>query len=839
MVFIESAVFVLLFIIRLRFPNKESIATTIRRRYDSNTVKALRKYEKTHFRYKKTQLDIDFLNNCKNLKLLPNFLQFRIPNKHLRTSEAYKQCQERLLREELEKKTSDLNAYTKKLTAAKNDLKMILSWLDFAHTCSIVISGNDKRLHQIQLKHEEKLSSLLSIKECSNIDPDLVIHNFSNLELSEEEKSLLSKGLNYSLLPKKLNYADYCVNYELLFRDIKLLKGIKQENIDSIRSFLKNAAISSCRDYNDKKHHPNNLTKDEFNALKQLASNNDIIVQKADKGNAIVLINREVYKSRMKEILSDTSKFSPISMNNKELQYIKKQEDRIREVIDNLYKSNKILKHQHDKMYPIGSRPGILYGLGKVHKPLIDGHPKFRPILSAIGTSTYNLAKFLNPILCEITTNEYTVSNSFAFAREIRDQDSTLYMASMDVDSLFTSIPLDETIDICINQLFQDKDTVSNLTKDDLKQLLQIATNESLFIFDDQFYKQVDGVAMGSPLGPHFANAFLCYYEKQWLEDCPIEFAPVYYRRYVDDIFVLFKSPEHVQLFADYLNTKHANISFTWEEEVNGVLPFLDIEVKHEDLQFSTTVYHKPTFTGLYTHYDSQIPMCYKIGLILTLLYRYFHLCSTYLSFDIQVQYLKKILVKNRYPVFLIDKCIKRFLDKNVQVIEPVAAQPKEQLYLVLPFLGKQSLLLKKKLTNAVKRDLPNCSMRVIFKCQSKISSVLSFKDKIPFRLQSHVVYKFKCHSCNAVYIGLCWRHVGVRWWEHMGTSWRTGKPEKGVQSDIKDHCKECTPANIDDFEIVAREEDNFKLRIKESLLIQRHGPNLNKDKYSTPLMLF
>ena len=72
-----------------------------------------------------------------------------------------------------------------------------------------------------------------------------------------------------------------------------------------------------------------------------------------------------------------------------------------------------------------------------------------------------------------------------------------------------------------------------------------------------------------------------------------------------------------------------------------------------------------------------------------------------------------------------------------------------------------------------------------------------------------------------------------------MGTSWRTGKPEKGVQSDIKDHCKECTPANIDDFEIVAREEDNFKLRIKESLLIQRHGPNLNKDKYSTPLMVY
>ena len=70
-----------------------------------------------------------------------------------------------------------------------------------------------------------------------------------------------------------------------------------------------------------------------------------------------------------------------------------------------------------------------------------------------------------------------------------------------------------------------------------------------------------------------------------------------------------------------------------------------------------------------------------------------------------------------------------------------------------------------------------------------------------------------------------------------MDVSWRTGRPEKGVQTDIKDHVRECSPVSSDDFEIVSREEANFKVRIKESL--QRHGPNLNKDKYSTPLMLF
>ena len=70
-----------------------------------------------------------------------------------------------------------------------------------------------------------------------------------------------------------------------------------------------------------------------------------------------------------------------------------------------------------------------------------------------------------------------------------------------------------------------------------------MATKESYFMFDNEYYQQIDGVAMGSPLGPTLANAFLSYHEKTWLENWPSEFKPVLYRRYVDDIFVLFKSP--------------------------------------------------------------------------------------------------------------------------------------------------------------------------------------------------------------------------------------------------------------------------------------------------------
>ena len=120
----------------------------------------------------------------------------------------------------------------------------------------------------------------------------------------------------------------------------------------------------------------------------------------------------------------------------------------------------------------------MLYGQPKVHKTVINNIPQFRPILSAINTPVYKLAKYLVPILSPLTVNDYTVKD-FCF------------------------------LVICI------KGTSSRF---ELYYLLKLATSESSFIFDNILYKQIDGVAMGSPLGPTLANAFLCHYEKLWLD---------------------------------------------------------------------------------------------------------------------------------------------------------------------------------------------------------------------------------------------------------------------------------------------------------------------------------
>ena len=150
---------------------------------------------------------------------------------------------------------------------------------------------------------------------------------------------------------------------------------------------------------------------------------------------------------------------------------------------------NQINEDLYNKLCPVGSQPGVLYGFAEVHKKVIDGFPTFQPIPSAIGTPTYKIAKFLVPILKHLTSKEYSVKNSFDFAKEILQQNSDCFMASLDITSLFTNIPLDETINICSNELFDKKQYVSNLDRASFEKLLWLATKESFFIFNKTFYK--------------------------------------------------------------------------------------------------------------------------------------------------------------------------------------------------------------------------------------------------------------------------------------------------------------------------------------------------------------
>ena len=257
----------------------------------------------------------------------------------------------------------------------------------------------------------------------------------------------------------------------------------------------------------------------------------------------------------MNIVLSDDTKFN--LADSPMFSTIFKIEDKINRTLKQFKEDSLISSDTYNDLYCSGSSYSILYGLPKVHKNDVP----LRPILAAYNSPNFAIAKYLVPFLSDLASNQHSLNNSSSFASEILHQNPLYYMVSFDVQALFTNVPLSETIDIIINRLFpQDTTLFHSFDKNNFRKFLELAVVDTHFIFDNNVYKQIDGMAMGSPLGPIFANIFMCFLEEKFLDQCPNSFKPIFYKRYVDDTFVLFKEEIHAQLFLDFINDFHHNI---------------------------------------------------------------------------------------------------------------------------------------------------------------------------------------------------------------------------------------------------------------------------------------
>ena len=136
------------------------------------------------------------------------------------------------------------------------------------------------------------------------------------------------------------------------------------------------------------------------------------------------------------------------------------------------------------------------------------------------------------------------------------------------------------------------------MKRNTLKKLLTICTQESHFKFNGKYYDQIDGVAMGSPLGPLFANIFMDEFENSHMETLK-ELGVITWMRYVDDVFSVIRDETCSQNILSYVNSQHNNIKFTIENEKQNKIPFLDTKVTRKETNLTTSIYHKPTFTGV------------------------------------------------------------------------------------------------------------------------------------------------------------------------------------------------------------------------------------------------
>ncbi|MEL6606368.1 MAG: reverse transcriptase domain-containing protein [Cyanobacteria bacterium J06614_10] len=524
----------------------------------------------------------------------------------------------------------------------------------------------------------------------------------------------------------------------------------------------------------------------------------------------------------MYSILRDITKFKKVTGDI--FSNVIKLEDKLNRLLRGI--REKIGINNFNYLFASGTQPGIMYGLPKVHKI----NTPMRPIISCIKTASYNLAKFLIPVVTPFTTNQYTIENSSSFVREIMTLDlpTDFCMASFDIESLFTNVPLEETTNIILNQY--QAENFYGIENNTMKKLLLFATSESIFMFNNQLYNQIDGISMGSCLGPTYANTFMCHHESKWLTDCPLTFKPIYYRRYVDDTFLIFKHPDHIKLFLEYLNSKHNNIKFTCEREVDGSLPFLDINIKKHGNGFKTNVFRKPTHTGLGLNWYSFCPDIYKINSIKTLLNRAYDICSTFELLHNEIETLKTYFLGNNYSQSIFYKTVKDFLYKKRRDDIPICTVPKMVKYIRLPFYGRSSYELRKKINKILKYSFPAVNFKIIFTNNYTIGSFFRIKEKLPDSVCSNVVYEFNCPSCSARYLGCTTRSFNIRVLEHIGKSFRTGQYlNKMPFSAIREHSHtEDHRFSRDDFKIAARFNTTDETLIGEKILINKHKPELN-----------
>ena len=189
-------------------------------------------------------------------------------------------------------------------------------------------------------------------------------------------------------------------------------------------------------------------------------------------------------------------------------------------------------------------------------------------------------------------------------------------MVSFDVVSLFTNVPLDETIDIIIKCIYDKKEINTDIPKKEMKQLLYLCAKNVHFTLNSKMYFQVDGVAMGSPLGPVLGNIFMVELERNIIPTLSNDIS--LWKRYVDDT-ICFINLTSINKVLETLNSYHTNIKFTIEIETEKKMLFLDVLLIYNNNLISIRVYCKNTNTYIYINWKSFVPNNWKQGTLKTL----------------------------------------------------------------------------------------------------------------------------------------------------------------------------------------------------------------------------
>lgn len=415
-----------------------------------------------------------------------------------------------------------------------------------------------------------------------------------------------------------------------------------------------------------------NISWEDSKTLRDLKSLKSIVIKPADKGSAIVILSREQYILEAERQLNN-----PV--------YYKKLEKLINldtvpmvdKILDSLKKKKYINAKQRQYLGGIGEpRERRFYLLPKIHKDpqtwtIPYKVPPGRPIVSDINSETYRTAEFLEFYLNPISNKHPAyVKDTYDFIKTIKKLKlhKDIIFFSMDVESLYTNIPIEGGIET-VKKAFE---IYPDPCRPDLEllELLRINLERNDFVFDDKFYLQIKGTAMGKRFAPSYANIFMANWEREALSKCKIK--PISYLRYLDDIWGIWGgSLEEFEEFFRILNSHDPSIKLKVEIDKQAI-QFLDTTVFKgpgflETGKLDIKVFFKTTDTHALLHKKSFHPSHTFKGIIKAQLTRFQRICTRKEDFWTAVKTLFKTLLQRGYTRTFLKNCLRNFQNKKVK----------------------------------------------------------------------------------------------------------------------------------------------------------------------------
>ena len=338
---------------------------------------------------------------------------------------------------------------------------------------------------------------------------------------------------------------------------------------------------------------------------------------------------------------------------------------------------------------------------------------------------------------------------------------------------------------------------------------------------------------MGNSLAPILADLWM-----QKIEEKLNRFStnkPLVWLRYVDDVFCVFTIPkEKILEFHTRINRWHPNLQFTVEFESNNSIAFLDVLVTQEQEKLTTSLYRKPTHTGLYLLWDSSQNRRYKIGLIKTLVIRIYRICSSKEIINKELSLLRKTLTNNGYPPHI----IRRGIAEAQTLIRMRSDNKKNEnrkskvIFFTIKYYGQESIVFASRIKKFCRQLLPNVRTQFAFKKHMSLKSIFlpKLKGTDENRKNKKLVYSIPCKDCDTVYIGETGRMKETRINEHKSKVKTLSSDSKIVEHILKYKHK----FDFSNTKTLALESDWKKRIIKEGILTNRTlGKSINETKHT------